>query len=121
MKDPYDYPIPLTTLTAEFYGYGAAFPIASAAINCISKAMTDFRSHAFESQVAIAMEKLTYSSEGLYLILYPGPHLTWFWWLEVITAISNFIRVQDMYVDFSFIIVKEGVEGDIGRGIFSAS
>lgn len=61
-----------------------------------------------------------YKSIDTYLYLYPGEHMTWGLLDDLQMDMRHFqLRKLDTPRQTSFIMLKEGVEGDVGHGIIS--
>lgn len=61
-----------------------------------------------------------YKSGNTYLYVYPGEQMTWGLLDDFQMDMRHFqLRILDVPRQTSFILLKEGVEGDVGHGIIS--
>lgn len=123
ITDPYDFHIEGSFLTIEFYAYGPPLSL-SRIVSCCRKAFVECKKHGGLDRPAsdepMGTDIRIYKSVDTYLYLHPGEDMTW----GVLCDFEQDMRRFQSYIldipsQTSFILLKEGLEGDIGSGIIS--
>ncbi len=124
VPDPYDYHVVGdTSLTIEFYGYGPQLGF-SKVVSCCNRAFLDCRNHggliASGRESLMGTETRVYNFSDTYLNILPGEAMTWGMLNDLQRSLRYFQAViLGVPRQTSFMLLKDGFEGDIGRGIIS--
>ena len=113
-RDPYDYRPPDSDQVIEFYGYGS-YIVLSQLYECFIHAHRDY----YEKH-GLMERDLVYSDRKneVFMHFYPGEQMTWDMWKETLAGILDFFTLK-LSVSLSFIVLQDGVEGDVGKGSIS--
>ena len=110
-------------MTVEFYAYGPPL-VYSRVESCCIQALEDCRKHGGLKlpgrNVLMGSNVRIYKSIDTYLWINPGERMTWGLLDDLQMDMKHFqLRKLDSPRQTSFILVMEGVEGDVGHGIIS--
>lgn len=61
----------------------------------------------------VGTDTLSYSSGSTYLVMHPREQMTWEKWNIVLSMMQSIIRTA---TGFQFLVMENGIEGDIGYG-----
>ena len=114
VPDPYDFHRAGSLLTVEFYGYGPRLGF-SAVDACCRKASVDSKKH--DHGELMGTEERTYNCGIVFLHVYPGEEMTWGMLNDLQMGMRQFLlEITESPWQTSFIVLTEGVEGDVGHG-----
>lgn len=124
-SDPYDLPVHGTGIIIEFYGYRHHLNYQSV-LECCLAAYSEVLDHRtpIRSRLPLGTQTRTWSSDDyrVFLVLHPRAEMTWAMLWEAIPPLQwfcqNFSR-EGKCTQFQFLVLVEGVEGEVGVGEFS--
>ena len=110
VSDPWDMPIPRTSLTIEWYGYRNPLPVTDAQ-RCVKKTAKEAAERVWGGYWATPMEQaLPYSylagSVHLWLQIEPGETLTWLRWSEVLLCFPLYLEANE-WRGTQFVILRD--------------
>ena len=81
----------------------------------IAKKRAAFHSHEMSREIGTD-NVFRFGFPGIILVCYPRQPLTWSMWSEALTALSVVVSWRDFHREFQFLILEDGMEGEIGYG-----
>ena len=100
----------------EFYAYRQEFTTDDPS-KCSDQALDDIMKHRRDQMLPVGSGPYVYSSHDTYLVMFPREELTWQMWTSALGGIDLMLEANN--VEFQFIIIHDGIEGDVGYGAVS--
>ena len=114
ITDPFDFHMPGSTQTVEFYGYGARLSEIEA-VSCFKEALNDAIHRHHSASIPIGVDTLAYFSNDLVLSLTPRDTMTWKMWSDAVQNMVSF-SLENVPREWQFLVLEEGFEGEVGYG-----
>ena len=115
MPDPWDFRIPGSPLTVEFYGYSDPVSLTHFE-KCIREAEGDIATQVSTGNAgsSLGTRLIRYTASSVDLVLIPDERLTWRMWTRVPSVIQYYLGHNGLK-GAQFIILWDGL-GDVGHG-----
>lgn len=121
--DPFDFRVPGTGTTVEFYGYHGHLDVDSI-ITCYLAALTEAVRHIDRGEGGLRMgthARTWISADGkAYMFVRPRDEMTWSMLNWLCDGVQHFVLIQENHIQFQFLLLADGAEGEVGLGQIGA-
>lgn len=115
MTDPFDYHVPGSSQTVEFYGYRNTLPEIEA-LGCFKLALSDaILEH--DATTLMGTKPISYFSphHNVYLNLIPRETMTWGMWTSALHVMVSF-TLDEVDKEYQFMVLEHRIEDEVGYG-----